>query len=235
MSRSPGSRPEDDGDYYSDRNGVNQEEAGSQHHYAPAWGHRYPSDPPASQFSPFDMMSQMSNLQAVMANVANQMAGQNAVLLLNQGKHLRFTDFLPGKTDAKTWLSTASVVMSERRDETLSSLLSALIQAMKWPALSWLSEISHPGLTWEMFHQAFSNRFCYQDTPGAVLHKILTTPYRSDLAVQAQSQLTQLRGMASGKTVEELILLILASNIARTEPQIREWLYKKDLHRTNFD
>ncbi|KAF6216027.1 hypothetical protein GE061_000364 [Apolygus lucorum] len=98
MSRSPGSRPEDDRDYYSDRDGVNQEEAGSQHHDAPAWGHRYPSDPPASQFSPFDMMSQMSNLQAAMANVANQMASQNAVLfggLLNQGENVATPDYVP--------------------------------------------------------------------------------------------------------------------------------------------
>lgn len=73
----------------------------------------------------------------------------------------------PG-ADPRAWCHTVDICLEER-PITGASLIMALSRALKGSASSWLSQISHAGMTWKQFRDLFLARYDTAETLTATL------------------------------------------------------------------
>lgn len=79
-------------------------------------------------------------------------------------------EFNPDQPDAdpRAWCATIDICVNERPLEG-ASLIIALSKALKGSASSWLSQISHAGMTWQHFRDLFLARYDSTETLAATL------------------------------------------------------------------
>ncbi|KAL4718264.1 hypothetical protein ACJJTC_016862 [Scirpophaga incertulas] len=79
-------------------------------------------------------------------------------------------EFNPDVTDsdARAWCSTVDICLAEKPLEG-GALIIALSKALRGNASSWLSQVSHVGITWSYFKELFLARYACTETAAATL------------------------------------------------------------------
>uniref|UniRef100_A0A146MD60 Uncharacterized protein n=1 Tax=Lygus hesperus TaxID=30085 RepID=A0A146MD60_LYGHE len=146
---------------------------------------------------------------------------------ISQKEILTFSEFDEDKVNPKLWLKSADLIMADRLSEAPASLARALIAAMKGNACTWLSDNLNNELTWEKFRELFSQEYCFQETPAAVIHKTLNTKIKHDMLKQSKAQLEKLRRATQDVSKDDVLINIVASMCAMSEPDLEKWIYRE--------
>lgn len=140
--------------------------------------------------------------------------------------------FDPEKTsiDARAWLSTADMCMT---DKPLSGapLILALSKALKGQASAWLSQVSLPGMTWKDFQVAFTARYDISETAASTLINLYNSKPKDGecLATYAASQLNLLMSCWKKLTSEQIAISTVMAHIAQIEPRVNRVVFTTEI------
>lgn len=145
-------------------------------------------------------------------------------------------DFDPdvANSDARAWISTADICMTDRPLQS-GPLMIALARALKGHASAWLSQVSFPGIKWEEFKEIFKARYDCPETPAAFLINLQNgKPTDGEcLAAYAASLMTLLTSRWKNLSNEEIAVSTVLAQISQIEPRVQRLAYMTEIETRN--
>ncbi|KAH9636953.1 hypothetical protein HF086_011299 [Spodoptera exigua] len=134
-------------------------------------------------------------------------------------------------TDARAWLATVDICLSERTDIQGSKLVLILSKAMKGSAASWFSQIAFPNMKWIEFKEIFLSRFDTLETCAATILKMISgKPQEGEcLAAYASRLFTLLMSRWGNKDKEEMVVSLILAHMGQIEPRLHRNIFSEEI------
>ncbi|XP_026322761.1 uncharacterized protein LOC113232303 [Hyposmocoma kahamanoa] len=149
-----------------------------------------------------------------------------------EDKSITLPKFQPedADTDARAWLATADICLSDR-DIQGSKLILILSKAMKGSAAIWFSQIAFPNMKWVEFKNIFLSRFDTLETCAATVLKMLTgKPQESEcLAAYASRLFTLLMSRWDKLGKEEVVVSLILAHMGQIEPRLQRNIFSEEI------
>ncbi|XP_043267638.1 uncharacterized protein [Venturia canescens] len=146
---------------------------------------------------------------------------------------LQFNPDVP-YTDAQAWISTADICIADHPLQS-GQLMIALSRALKGQALTWLSQVSFPGITWDEFKEIFKTRYDCPETSASFLINLQNgKPSEGEcLAAYAASLITSLMSRWKNMSNEQIAVSTVLAHISQLEPQVQHLAYTTEIETRN--
>lgn len=133
-------------------------------------------------------------------------------------------------TDARSWLATADICLSDRNIQG-SKLILILSKAMKGTAATWFSQIAFPNMKWVEFKEIFLSRFDTLETCAATILKTLSgKPQEGEcLAAYASRLFTLLMSRWSKLDTEEMAVSLILAHMGQIEPRLQRNIFSEEI------
>lgn len=149
-----------------------------------------------------------------------------------EDKNITLPKFQPddANTDARAWLATADICLSDREIQG-SKLILILSKAMKGSAATWFSQIVFPNMKWVEFKEIFISRFVTLETCAATLLKTLSgKPQEGEcLAAYASRLFTLLMSRWSNLEKEEMVVSLILAHMGQIEPRLQRNIFAEEI------
>ncbi|CAH2105851.1 unnamed protein product [Euphydryas editha] len=145
-------------------------------------------------------------------------------------------EFNPEQPDAdpRAWCATIDICVNERPLEG-ASLIIALSKALKGSASSWLSQISHAGMTWQHFRELFLARYDSTETLAATLIGVNNGKPKDGecLAAYASRVMTSLLTRWKDLSHEEIAASYVLAHIAQFDSRLYRLAFTSEVKTRN--
>ncbi|CAH2105381.1 unnamed protein product [Euphydryas editha] len=150
----------------------------------------------------------------------------------NEDKSITLPEFQPedADTDARAWLATADICLSDRGIQG-SKLVLLLSKAMRGSAATWFSQIVFPNMKWVEFKEIFLSRFDMLETCAATILKMLTgKPQEGEcLATYASRIFTILMSRWGNLGKEEMVVSLILAHMGQIEPRLQRSIFSEEV------
>ncbi|CAH4028909.1 unnamed protein product [Pieris brassicae] len=133
-------------------------------------------------------------------------------------------------SDARSWLATADVCLSDR-DIQGSQLVLILSKAMTGSAATWFSQIAFPNMKWIEFRENFLSRFDTLETCAAtILNTLNSKPQEGEsLAAYSSRLFTLLMSRWGNLGKEEIVVSLILAHMGQIEPRLQHHIFTEEI------